>query len=113
MNQPGTHKLTEAMDGQQPADASSAAESGAPEPTPREIAEETSLRLVREVVPRLLGIAHRPHDAKHTQSRKSRTEGVRIEADTGQGRRTLTGEEQVRRAKEHSETSLSFRGLEV
>jgi hypothetical protein len=77
------------------------------------VAEETGLRLVREVVPGLLGIAHRPHDAKHTQSRKSRTEGVRIEAETGQGRRTLTGEEQVRRAKEHSETSLSFRGLEV
>jgi hypothetical protein len=77
------------------------------------VAEETGLRLVREVVPGLLGIAHRPHDAKHAQSRKSRTEGVRIEAETGQGRRTLTGEEQVRRAKEHSETSLSFRGLEV
>jgi hypothetical protein len=43
MNEPGTHKLTEAMKGQTPADASPAGppESGAPESTPREVAEET------------------------------------------------------------------------
>jgi hypothetical protein len=42
MNEPGTHKLTEAMKGQGPEDASPGGfpESGAPESTPREVAEE-------------------------------------------------------------------------
>jgi len=43
MNQPGTHKLTEALEGQLPADASPSApeESGPPKPTPSEVAEAT------------------------------------------------------------------------
>jgi len=43
MNQPGTHKMTEALKGQTPADATppGAAESGPPEPTPSEVAEAT------------------------------------------------------------------------
>jgi hypothetical protein len=43
MDKPGTHKLTEAMKGQTPADAapSGTPESGAPQSTPREVAEET------------------------------------------------------------------------
>jgi hypothetical protein len=43
MNEPGTHKLTEAMKGPTPADTAPAgsSESGPPESTPGEVAEET------------------------------------------------------------------------
>jgi len=43
MEQPGTHKLTEALEGQLPADPSQThpEESGPPESTPREVAEAT------------------------------------------------------------------------
>lgn len=42
MNDPGTHKLTEALDGRQsPPDASQPPEGGPPQPTAAEVAEET------------------------------------------------------------------------
>ena len=41
MIEPGTHKLTEAMKGDQPAASPGTPESGPPEKTPHEVAEET------------------------------------------------------------------------
>lgn len=41
MIEPGKHKLTEAMDGQQPAADAAKGQSGPPEPTPNQVAEDT------------------------------------------------------------------------